>query len=196
MSAIVFSGSVTRENYLRAVRLATGPNRQAKILLALSGAILFTFSVVLPLAYSQDVSSWYPVWGVLVVLAFLFFVVPRIAIDRALKTNKLLQQPFEGTAAEDAIRMTTPNSSVTLPWEVFYQVKEAPKMILLYQGSNLYNLFPREFFANEEDWQTFRSWALAKVPSKAKQRSRIWVFLLWMAIFLVIILCYNFFRSE
>jgi len=196
MSEIAFSGSVNRENYLRAVRLATGPNREAKVTLGIFGALLFAASVVGPLAAGASIRPWLPFWGIVAVVAVLFFYLRRVGVNQALKTNKLLQEPIAGSAAEDAVRMTTASSTTTLPWQSFYRVKASPDMVLLYQGANLFNMFPREFFQQEEEWQTFRSWALAKVPGKEPRRRRtLWVLLLWMGIFFVVILLYNVFHE-
>jgi hypothetical protein len=196
MSTIGFRGSINRDNYLRALRLSSGQSRETKIFGGLFAALLFAFTVVGPLATGASIRPWLPVWVVALLIAIVFVVLPRLGIERALKTNKLLQEPIEGTAAEDAIRLTTSLSSATLPWGSFYQVKASPRMVLLYQASNLYNMFPREFFEQEEDWQTFRSWALEKVPTQVKKPRRFRTLLLWMAIFILVVLFYSFFRGD
>jgi hypothetical protein len=192
MTTIPFSGSVNRDNYGRAVRLAIGPGRRSKIVTVVFVSLLFAASVVGPLAAGASVRPWLPFWGLVLIVGLVYFFLPRLGVKRAIETNKLLQEPIEGAAEEDAIRMTTPSSSITLRWDSFHRMKASADMVLLYQASNLFNMFPREFFGPEEDWQTFRSWALAKAPKPARKSRPIWTFLLWMVLFFLIILVYNF----
>jgi hypothetical protein len=199
MSAIPFRGSITQENYLRATRLALRPSRSLAILLGLGAAgLLFAF-VVEPLVAGAGVREVLPFLVVAPLFAAMaWFVIPR-SVLRALKSNKLLQAPIEGSAAEDAISMRTPTGTATLPWDLFYRVKASENMVLLYQGINVFNMFPQEFFASEEDWRTFRSWALARTPGEPT-KNPLWRLLrrmvFWIIVFVLILFLYNVFRER
>jgi hypothetical protein len=55
-------------------------------------------------------------------------------------------------------------------------------------------MLPREFFASDEDWKQVCAWVEAHAP-KPKERKFLKVLFIWIAIFIVVILLWNVFRS-
>ncbi|NJL89296.1 MAG: YcxB family protein [Coleofasciculaceae cyanobacterium SM2_1_6] len=47
----------------------------------------------------------------------------------------------------------------------FYKYKANEDIIILYQSKDLYYMFPRRFFASEEDFKTFISYLEASLPT-------------------------------
>jgi hypothetical protein len=130
------------------------------------------------------------------IIGYALYVSPR----KVLQSSKLLQATIMGEAKESGIRIETEHSRSELPWDVFPKRKITKDIVLLYQSIQVTNVFPREFFASETDWQAFVELVRQNVPEGAPQSRgggiarRLKIFFLWIAIFSVILLLWNMFH--
>ena len=100
------------------------------------------------------------------------------------------------------IHLETPYSKTDLPWDVFIRAKIGRDVVLLYTSAvgNQVQLFPREFFASETDWNAFVELVRQRVPLKVAAKGlkgRPWLmFLIWMVVFALILVVYNVFQAS
>jgi hypothetical protein len=195
---IRFQGSFTRETLLRAVRLTMGRYRRLRWYFGAMLVIAFFGSVVVPLlngAPFDPVTLLPPL--VFVILLGLVIWSPYAAVDRSLKTNKLIQEPLEGHADETGVYFSTPHSRSDLPWDLFHKAVMSDSMVLLGQSSAQFYPFPREFFASDEDWSAFQALVREKAPQSKDSGGRLLrIFLIWTAIFVVVILLWTAFQAN
>jgi hypothetical protein len=193
---IRFQGSFTRETLLRAVRLTMGRYRFFLWFFGVMIVLTFFGSVIVPLL---DGAPFDPVALItpLVFAILLGLVVwsPYAAVDRSLKTNKLIQEPLEGHADETGVYFSTPHSRSDLPWDLFHKAVVSDSMVLLGQSSAQFYPFPREFFASDEDWSAFQALVREKAPQPKDSGGRLArIFMIWAAIFVVVLLLWAAFR--
>jgi hypothetical protein len=129
-------------------------------------------------------------------IGYSLYVAPR----KVLQSSRLLQSPIVGEVKETGIRVETEHSRSEIPWDAFLKRKMGKDIVLLYQSIQVVNIFPREFFAGEADWQAFVDLVRQRVPEQApKSRggglpTRLKTLLIWMVIFVVVILLWNVFQ--
>ncbi|MFL6203308.1 MAG: hypothetical protein ACJ76J_29430 [Thermoanaerobaculia bacterium] len=113
---IRFQGTFTRETLLRGFRLTMGRYRPLLWIFGAGLAVTLFGSVFVPLqmgAPFDPVTLAGPL--MFAFLLGLFLWSPHRAVNRALKTNKLLQEPLEGHADETGVYFSTPHSRSDLP---------------------------------------------------------------------------------
>ncbi|HEV7507865.1 MAG TPA: YcxB family protein [Thermoanaerobaculia bacterium] len=112
-----------------------------------------------------------------------------------------MQAPISGEAKESGVHMETEHTRSELPWDVFFKRKTGKDIVLLYQSIQVTNVFPREFFASDTDWQAFLELVRQHVPDAAPQSRgggfprTLKILVLWMAIFMAFILLWNLFHK-
>lgn len=195
---IPLQGSYTREMLQRAVRAMMSRFRLAPWFLGFALVVSVFGVVIVPIQHGE------PAWDVLqvsmpglvfmAILLALFLWIPRASADRQLSTNKLLQEPMNGYVSEKGVYLSTPRSTVDLPWDSLYKATVLDNFILLGGSAVQHYMLPREFFASDEDWRQVCAWAEAKAP-KPKDQRLVRRILLWMVIFVVIILLWNVFQT-
>ena len=162
---IRFQGRFTRETLLRAIRLTMGHYRLSLWFFGVMTVLALFGTVVVPLL---DGASFDPVSLLMpLVFAILLGLVawsPYAAVDRSLKTNKLIQEPLEGHADETGVYFSTPHSRTDLPWDMFHKAVLSDSMVLLGQSAQQFYPFPREFFASDKDWRAFQALVHEKAP--------------------------------
>jgi hypothetical protein len=184
--------------------------RMNRTVLTLSPRTLILGSVVALVVIGGQVVSWLQggaiTWdGAGPVVVFVLFLVGLfgyslyVAPRKLLQSNALLQSSIEGEATESGIRMETDHTRSELPWSVFFKRKIGKDIVVLYQSIQVVNVFPREFFATETDWEAFVDLVYQQAPEAAPvgrggRSSSLKVLLIWMAIFIVFILVWTSFH--
>jgi hypothetical protein len=72
---------------------------------------------------------------------------------------------IEGRLTEEGLESRTPFGESSLPWNQFRQVKTSPTLLALVHVNQFIVGLPRHFFASDEDWQSARALAKAKVKA-------------------------------
>ncbi len=191
-----FDESMLRRSTVTALRPARG-----RLLLFLFMVALFVWGLIIfPLIHGEslDPKSYLPI---LLVAGFFAFVLFGWGPKKQLQ-NKLLQGRYEGTVGDAGLHLETPYSKADLPWDVFIRAKIGKDVVLLYSSaiSNQVQLFPREFFASETDWNAFVELVRQRVPLKVAAKGlkgRPWLtFLIWMLVFALFLVVYNAFHAS
>jgi hypothetical protein len=178
------------------------PGRSTLIFFGVFG-LLFLLAVITPLFSGGTVS--FEGFGTVLLFLLLFaaaiayslYVAPR----KVLQSSTLLQSPIQGEVKETGIRVETEHSRSEIPWDAFLKRKIGKDIVLLYQSIQVVNIFPKEFFAGEADWLAFVDLVRQRVPEKApKNRGggrlsmTLKALLIWMVLFVIVILLWNFFQ--
>lgn len=196
---IPFRGQIDLAVLRRMNRLVFTPSRRSMIVGGLFAALLVWGLLGVPLTQGGSLEGLMPVLVFLLlfvgILAYSTFMAPR----KILESGKLLQNPVSGRITKHGVRIETPYSQADLPWDVFYKVRIGPDLVLLYQSLQISNVFPREFFASNADWQAFVDLVRQRVPLKPKQEQGmgrpVKKLLLWLVIFIVVVLLWNVFNQ-
>jgi hypothetical protein len=161
---LTFEGQLTKQDVIKAQALHQRASRfphagriAAVILLVLMsvGALavdLALFQRVLPL--------------VLLLLFFTFFQwwLPRLQAGATWRSYKALQAPVSGVVTPEGMQYNGADFKSELAWPVFIKYKRTDDMVLLYQGSNAFNIVPKSLFANDDQWAAFVQIVEQRVP--------------------------------
>jgi hypothetical protein len=195
---IPFQGSYTREMLQRATRLMLARFRLVPWLFGLMIPICLFGVVIVPIQHGEPARSVIltalPGFLFLTVMLVFFLRMPGSSADRLLKTNKLLQEPVEGYVSEAGIYFSTPHIRLDLSWDRLYKATATESMLLLGISDAQSTVLPREFFASDEDWRRVLAWVEANAPKPPGNR-RFWRMILWMVIFVIVVLLWNFFQT-
>ena len=169
--AIPFRGQIDANILRRMNQVARTPSRRTLIFAGIVALVVICGQVVSWL--QGGAITWDGVGPVVVFLLFLvglfgysLYVAPR----RLLQSNALLQSSVAGEASESGIRMETDLARSELPWSVFFKRKIGKDIVVLYQSIRVVNIFPRELFATETDWEAFVDLVYQQVPEAAPAR--------------------------
>ena len=104
-------------------------------------------------AVMADPASQLPRVLVVLLLATVAIVAPRLAIRKVWERTPLLREPVSGEIAESGVVWNTPSSQTTLRWDQIVKRQTSADLILLYTGPRQALLLPKRYFASEEDWR-------------------------------------------
>lgn len=185
---IRFEGTLTPELYRRAVTRQMAPIRLTAVMwIAAAVFVLLSAKLDRPLSWAVPVA--FIVAGVWILMT------PRISARRAFATDRLVSERMTGEADEEGVRIESAHGRADLPWASMHKVVITADLVLLYQSAVLARILPREFFADDEAWQSFRRLAAAAVPP-VRSRRPLAMFALWIAIIVVVFLLRAFFGSR
>ena len=197
---IPFRGQIDLAVLRRMNRLVFTPSRRSMIVGVLFALFMLWGLVGVPLiqgrAWKDVMAPLFILLAIVGLFAYSIFMSPR----RVLESGKLLQDPQTGRITENGVLIETPRSRADIPWDAFFRARIGPDLVLLYQSLQICNVFPREFFASDADWQAFVDLARQHVPLNPRQEQgvsgrRIKVLLLWLTIFIVVVLLWNVFNQ-
>jgi YcxB-like protein len=187
---IPFQGQVDLGMLRRVNRTTLAPSRGFKIAGVILALLFFWAFVIVPVSHGEPFTNALP--GIAIALALIGFFVYSVFVSgprKVLESHKLLQDPFSGRITDSGVHLETPHSQADLPWDVFFRAKIGKDLVLLYQSIQLFNVFPREFFASDADWQAFLEVVRRHVSLKEPGRAKIlWKLVLWMIILMAVAL--------
>ena len=194
---IRFHGTITRENYLRALALH-GITKIRRVLMGCVAVFLLYGVVLEPVRQGQvGLRLVFPLIVVLFVVLLILFG-PGITASRTFKTSKLMQGPRTGEVDETSVRQKTPFGSNELPWTLFVKSRSSDQLVLLYSAANQFFIFPREWFETSDDWAIFRKWAQEKTPQSTAS-TMVWavrIILLLIGVIVLVLLVYEYLRPP
>jgi hypothetical protein len=166
---IRLSAQLTPEDYFQAQRLHQG----LRILLILGACMLIALLVVTIRAHDP---YWWQITIVIWVGWFLLFkfMQPRSLARRCRKTfaqQKALQVPYQMELTDNEYRAQSELGNSHIPWSSFYKWKANSLLVLVYQSDRIFHMFPRRFFASDDDYQDFQNVLLRKIgpPNKGRK---------------------------
>ena len=178
---------MTPEIYSRALRATGSGLRFTAWSLAIAGLIGLA-----PAHLDRPVTWGLPVF--LILFGVLLLRSPRMTVKRAFGTNQFLGMPFSGEADGQGMRIESEHGRADLPWTLMHKVALFPDMVIVYQAGNMFRILLREFFPDDESWQTFRGLAKAPTAIANPMKSLVRMILLWAAIVVAVVIVWFFFN--
>jgi hypothetical protein len=168
---IPFRGQIDVNILRRMNQVALTPSRRTLIFGGIV-ALVVIWGQIVPWLQGGAI-TWEGAGPVVVFVLFLvglfgysLYVAPR----KLLQSNTLLQSSIVGEAKESGIHMETNHTRSELLWSVFFKRKIGKDIVVLYQSIQVVNIFPREFFATDTDWEAFVDLVYQQVPEAAPAR--------------------------
>jgi YcxB-like protein len=177
---VQFKGTMTPEIYARALRATGSGLRFTGWSLPVAGLIGLTSARL-----ERPVTWGLPLF--LILFGVLLLRTPRMTVKRAFATDRFLGEPFVGEADAQGMRIESEHGHADLPWTLMHKVALFPDMVIVYQAGNLFRILAREFFSDDESWQTFRGFAKATTSAADPTKSLMRMFLLWAAIVVAVV---------
>ena len=159
-----FSGTITLADFQRAQSL-DGRSRLSWLILGGLAGLLVLIQLATLLTEPFSVTSLLTLLPLLLFAVF-FWGFMRFQIRSTWKKNQTMFSAISGIITDHIIEYNTGQSESRMRWDVFQKHKIAPDMVLLYQTTHAFNVFPRHFFANETDWSAFTTLVKQKITQK------------------------------
>jgi YcxB-like protein len=166
MTEVAFAGQLTEADYGCLNALVA-----RKVILAWSAALALVVVVQLWQWGWRGVSE-NPTWAAIVfgplilVMPFSLFL-RRFTWRRHWRANKVLQKPIRGAVSEEGITWDVEGvASTRFTWDLLLKYREGPSILLIYQGLNQVFYFFPHYFADDAQWQAFRTIVAGKLPRK------------------------------
>jgi len=187
---VPFAGTLSFEQYRRAQRLHLEHN-VTRWSVVVPVAVIGLFLVAVNLA-SQDPSGS----SAFVLLFPLVLLLLRWFEERSYRntwsSHKLAREPIRGRISEHGLAIQGEHTSADIPWDRLLKWKASDDLLLVYEARNAMHVYPRAFFASEEDWQTARELVAGKLstPNTSTMWRSVNQLLVWIAVFIVLVLLY------
>jgi hypothetical protein len=174
MTPIAFSGTLTRQDVARAMRVPG---------VVFLGAMFVVFGSISTVAAAMGHEPWHG--AVLLLVGVLLLLAPRLGSARLMRTSVTISAPRKGIADESHIEFETEYGHSSLPWPVFYRVRLARDYVALYQSAGAFYLMPRRFFAAESEWEAFRALVATHVRVRRRGRAMLVTAAVWLVVVIV-----------
>lgn len=161
---IQFAGAISLPDFQRAQAL-DGRSRLTWLVMAGLVGLLVLFQVFTLLTEPLTATTLLTLFPLLLATIF-FWGFVRYQIRSTWKKNQAMFSAISGVITENVIEYNTGQSESKMRWDLFRQSKVAPDMVLLYQTTHAFNVFPRHFFANDADWSAFTRLVEQKIRKK------------------------------
>jgi hypothetical protein len=163
---IPFSGQITQKDFLQAQSLH---RKSSKAPIVLGGIFIVLLITSLIIAFSEPVlfGSALPILVVFAIIIVASWGIPHFQAINIWKNTKSYQKPMSGIVMSHQIDFQGAHSQGSVSWEAYFDYKRSSNMLLLYQSPNVMSIFPRTFFDDDTDWETFVKLVEDKVSAKA-----------------------------
>ncbi len=156
------------EDYIKAQYLHMQPSPWFMYL----GIALLSFCLVIVAAsvpssvsLATTISVFAPILLLGVFYGFMLFLIIPWNVRRIFAQQKTLQVEYQTVISPEMIESTSENGTMRMRLSDFHKYKVGKDLILLYHSQALFHMFPRRFFASEEDFNTFLSYLEANLGS-------------------------------
>jgi hypothetical protein len=105
------------------------------------------------------------IFFVVALLAMPFFQ-PFLDARSVHRKGNIYYNPIQGTVDERGLSLDNGQVKTDFLWVNYTSYREAPGIVLLYQGRNCVNILTRPLFASQEDWDTFTALVREKIASR------------------------------
>jgi hypothetical protein len=178
---IHWQGQISQDDLARAIEAHFVMRQLRRAAAILCGLVTLPLLAVWVAAILQKDASLLPgrdLWLVLLSLAPVFLAIvvivwlPRWSARRAYRANPAFQHPIAGSASPHGLHMRARHSESDLGWDAFDHYLHSGGLVLLYMSTAVFHVFPRRFFGNERDWQTFLELVAEYVPGAVGVRAQ------------------------
>jgi hypothetical protein len=163
--------TLTFDDYKNAQWLSMRPRpvyKYAGIIILILLVICFLFSVYDSVLERDFDRGRLIFWGCIAYLLFFYFYLYPSKYKRLYKQHKLLKEPIDFEVHEAGIKFKSPSIDANLGWDHFIKWKEGKKTFILYQNDALMNIFPKRYFNNEDDINSFRKLISYNIETQIK----------------------------
>ena len=166
MTEVAFAGQLTEADYGRLNALVA-----RRVVFGWSAG-LAVLIIVMCWQWGWAGLSADPAWTAtvfvpLLVLMPFSLVLRRFTWRRYWRANKTLQKPVSGTVSEEGIAWDVEGvASARFAWDLLLKYREAPSILVVYQGLNQVFYFFPHYLADESQWQALRAIVARKLPRK------------------------------
>ena len=162
--SILYEGEISRARFIQAMRLHSKPGPLGWGL----RAMLVGFLVYLFVAYGGQLLNPLLLISIVLVVAVLtmHWWRPYDAARRVYDREDAFHQPVSGWVGPDGILIKAATGENLVKWDAYSGFVQDGDLILMYQQNRWFNLFLREFFASDEDWQRFLSTVRNHMPAR------------------------------
>ena len=157
---IEFEGQYTQAQYRKGIRLAMHPRGVKLALRILAGVLAIADLIVAVIYIIQGEVGWSRIVRLVfigVVLgwyAFAPYLFARITSNRPFRTGQG-QPGLKGVAKSEGIEFAAGEAEI-VPWASYLRKHVRDDIVALVSADRQITVLPREFFADENDWQGFR----------------------------------------
>ena len=187
MDAIEFEGQLTLPVMRRALLLVGKPGPILRWTFTALAAPFILMSLVVVFRDPGD-SSLLVAPVILGGLTLFIWFSPTFAARSNLRNNRG-QFPLGGRITDDGVELRDQYSSSNFPFSIFRRFKASKTLVVLVHENGGINLFPREFFHSDRDFETFKHVVAQKVRPSRDIRSFL-MFALWFVVFLIVVMAY------
>jgi hypothetical protein len=158
---IYYRGQMDQKGFLKVLGLHNMLGKRRWILTG-GGIMLLVSALVVSMREPGLLSAMLP--GLIFMMVFLSFPwwVPYVQAN-AMTKNGIYSQQVSGIISDEEVTINGAGSKSTFEWSAYSGYKMKDDLILLYQGKNNFNIFPKAFFHREEDWDEFVRFVKEKV---------------------------------
>lgn len=166
-TAIVAEGVVFEADFLAAQKLHR-PTRRMTDLIWLGLLVLFSGG---GLKLFLDGTGRGLIIAILVIvgghLIFMRLFLPGIAAKRVWQRSRSLHAPMRRLISPELVQTITPDSNVIVRWTAYVKYRSSEQVVLLYltEHPQLFTMFPRAMFRNDEDWHRFQHLVAEQLPA-------------------------------
>jgi hypothetical protein len=149
-------GTIELADHMAAMRLFYRPRKLYRVLLGIL-IVCFLVAAIADVLFARTVRGSIPiVVGPLLVWLLLGVILPR-STRKAFDQQKRFHVPtdFEFSATE--FRATNEFGDIRLPLNGFVKWRENRDLAILYMNDRMYQIVPKRFFANADDFERFKA---------------------------------------
>ena len=87
----------------------------------------------------------------------------RYFVSRTWKSYQALKEAMNVDITQEGLNIKGESFECTSKWKIYTKFMETPKLFMLYQSKNLFNLIPKRAFNSDEEIEEFRELLRTKI---------------------------------
>ena len=166
---IRFRGSLAKEDYLDAVRLASHPVQRAQSMTFQLWILFLLLAAILTLLGVWQVANSLTVSAIFFVLALIFALLGvkmRSVPSQTWESDKDIETIQEGIATAESLELTTSRSQARNLWSSFGGYGLYKDVLILGAQSGIFVPISKRMFDSDHDWAQFLQLVGDKLPQK------------------------------
>jgi len=135
-----------------------------RLILAILLILAYLISLVIrwPIALRNELQLFMPILMILYVLIYPLNA-PNREVSKLMKDKDRIS-PISGCITDTGDSYETRLSKSEHIWTLYRKYKIGGNIVLLYLDKDIFRIFPKRFFKNNEEWESFKKLVEVKVP--------------------------------
>ncbi len=146
---MTIQATYTERDYLRAQYLHLRSRVWLYVFFGLAAVLLLASFFVSP-SWDRSWISLGGLFGLLLYLLILLFVVMPLRVRRLFRQQKLLHETYQMEITPAGFTNTSRRGSATYGWSDFHKFRASKNVTLVYQSDVMFHMFPRHCFTDEQ----------------------------------------------